>query len=156
METNTLIPFLARISARMIGPAILSLLLFGPHSVSSASAQNRSTVDEPVMQLRIYEIFENNKAAFHERFRDHAMKIMKRYGFVFVATWETKSEGRTEFAYLLRWPDERTMTESWADFMADQEWKDIKKRTGAVHGQFVGEIQDRVLHATDYSPRKRP
>jgi hypothetical protein len=31
-----------------------------------------------IHQLRIYEIFENNKDAFHARFRDHAARIMKR------------------------------------------------------------------------------
>jgi hypothetical protein len=44
-----------------------------------------------IQQLRIYEIFEKNKAAFHARFRDHAARIMQtRYGFRIVAMWETK------------------------------------------------------------------
>jgi hypothetical protein len=54
-----------------------------------------------IHQLRIYEIFERNKAAFHARFRDHAARIMARHGFRIVATWETASTGRTEFAYIL-------------------------------------------------------
>src|ERR1700750_3331114 len=54
-----------------------------------------------IQQLRIYEIFEKNKAAFHARFRDHAARIMRtRYGFHIVAMWETKFGDRTEFAYL--------------------------------------------------------
>jgi len=153
---NMLIHYIARLSARVIVPAILVFVLFSQPAASAVSTDERPTAGETVLQLRIYEIFGNNKAAFHDRFRDHAMRIMKNYGFDFVATWETKSEGRTEFAYLLRWPDERTMTESWARFMADQEWKEIKKRTGAVHGQLVGEIQDRALHETDYSPQNLP
>ena len=52
-----------------------------------------------IQQLRIYEIFEMNKAAFHARFRDHAARIMRtKYGFRIVAMWETKSCDRTEFA----------------------------------------------------------
>jgi len=55
-----------------------------------------------IHQLRIYEIFENNKSAFHARFRDHAARTMQvRYGFRIVAMWETKFEARTEFVYLL-------------------------------------------------------
>ena len=54
-----------------------------------------------VHQLRIYEIFEHNKAAFHERFRDHAARIMRKYSFNIVAMWEAKTEQRTEFVYLL-------------------------------------------------------
>ncbi len=38
-----------------------------------------------IHQLRIYEIFEQNKQAFHERFRDHAERIMRTYGFTIIA-----------------------------------------------------------------------
>ncbi len=104
-----------------------------------------------IHQLRIYEIFETSKDAFHTRFRDHAARIMKRYAFDIVAMWEAKRPERTEFVYLLRWPDEQTKTQAWAAFMADQEWDDIKKAT-RDRGALVGEIQDRPLLLTDYSP----
>src|SRR6266481_337553 len=82
-----------------------------------------------IQQLRIYEIFENNKAAFHARFRDHAARIMRtRYGFQIVAMWETRLGDRTEFAYLLEWPDETTKTAAWSAFMADTEWSEIKQQ----------------------------
>ena len=105
-----------------------------------------------IHQLRIYEIFEHNKAAFHDRFRDHAARIMRTYGFDIVAMWETKTTQRTEFVYLLAWQDEATMHSSWSQFMADEEWKEIKRVTSAQHGDLVGEIEDRVLMLTDYSP----
>lgn len=54
-----------------------------------------------IHQLRIYEIFERNKAAFHARFRDHAARIMQRYEFDIVAMWKAKKAERTEFVYLL-------------------------------------------------------
>jgi heme-degrading monooxygenase HmoA len=105
-----------------------------------------------IQQLRIYEIFEGNKVAFHARFRDHATRIMRKYGFEFVAMWESKTEGRTEFVYLLSWPDVATKEATWNAFMADEEWKDIKRVTAAEHGDLVGEIEDRVLVPTVYSP----
>ena len=107
-----------------------------------------------VHQLRIYEIFDGNKKAFHERFRDHAMRIMARYDFKIVATWESRSGNRTEFVYLLEWPDKETMKDRWAKFLADKEWSEIKKAT-AANGPLVGEIQDRTLELTDYSPRRQ-
>ena len=61
-----------------------------------------------IHQLRVYEIFEHNKAAFHDRFRDHAARIMRTYGFEIVAMWEVLTERRTEFVYLLAWPNEAT------------------------------------------------
>ncbi len=105
-----------------------------------------------IYQLRIYEIFEHNKAAFHARFRDHAARIMRKYGFNILAIWETKTEIRTEFVYLLEWEDEESMRSAWDKFRADEEWKEIKLITSAQHGDLVGEIQDRMLIPTDYSP----
>jgi hypothetical protein len=107
-----------------------------------------------IHQLRIYEIFDTNKSAFHARFRDHAARIMRRYDFRIVAMWETRFEGKTEFVYLLEWPDEATKTRQWAEFMADAEWTEIKRVTSAEHGVMVGEIEDRVLAPLDYSPAK--
>ena len=104
-----------------------------------------------IHQLRIYEIFEHNKAAFHARFRDHAARIMKRHEFDIMAMWEARTERRTEFVYLLRWPDEQTKTNAWAGFMADQEWEEIKRATRG-QGSLVSAIEDRVLVPTDYSP----
>lgn len=104
-----------------------------------------------IHQLRIYEIFEGNKAAFHARFRDHAARIMRRYGFHILAMWESKRDARTEFVYLLEWPDEAARDAAWASFMADQEWSEIKRATAAEHGSLVGTIEDRTLVLTPYS-----
>lgn len=106
-----------------------------------------------IHQLRIYEIFEHNKAAFHARFRDHAMGFMRKYGFQLLALWETRHAGRTEFAYLLAWPDEATMRGAWAQYLADPDWIEVKRVTSAAHGDLVGAIEDRVLVMTEYSPR---
>lgn len=96
-------------------------------------------------QLRIYEIFEHNKDAFHARFRDHAARIFARHGFAILAMWESQSAGRTEFVYLLAWPDEATMLRAWEAFRADEEWQQIKRTTSAQHGDLVGAIEDRIL-----------
>ena len=105
-----------------------------------------------IHQLRIYEIFDLNKKAFHDRFRDHAWRIMRSYGFNILGMWESKVGDRTEFVYLLAWPDEETMRHAWDKFMNNEEWKKIKKVTNAQHGVLVGEIEDRTLTPTGYSP----
>jgi hypothetical protein len=79
---------------------------------------------------------------------------MHTYGFDILAMWETKTDQRTEFVYLLAWSDEVTMRNAWARFMADEEWKEIKRVTSAQHGDLVGEIEDRVLMQTKYSPSR--
>lgn len=105
-----------------------------------------------IHQLRIYEIFEHNKAAFHARFRDHAARIMRRHGFDIVAMWETRGGARAEFVYLLAWESEARLRAAWSAFMADPEWSEIKRVTGAEHGAMVGAIEDRILEAVDYAP----
>ncbi len=129
----------------LIAAALTAAALF----TIPTSATERTTMIE---QLRIYEIFESNKDAFHARFRDHAARIMKTYGFDIAAMWEAKGKDRTEFIYVLRWPDEATMRQSWARFMQDGEWSAIKDSSAAEHGRMVGAIEERVMQRTSYSP----
>lgn len=122
-------------------------------AAGTALAVDAQTHKETVQQLRIYQIYDDTKPAFHDRFRDHAMRIMARYGFRIVATWETQNDGRIEFAYLLDWPDEAAMKAAWDGFMADEEWKDIKRRTRGDK-PLVQVLSDRTLRPTAYSPRR--
>ena len=108
-----------------------------------------------IHQLRIYEIFEANKGAFHARFRDHAARLMRQHGFRIVDLWESRGQQRTEFVYLLEWKDAAARDAAWRAFMADAEWSAIKRDTAAKDGTMVGAIEDRTLYRTDYSPAAR-
>jgi hypothetical protein len=123
-------------------------------AVIAGSLTRAGEPQKVIHQLRIYEISDSNKKAFHDRFRDHAMRIMAKYAFKIVATWESKKHNRTEFVYLLEWPDKETMTDRWEKFLRDEEWIKIKKETAELYGPLVGEIQDRTLYLTDYSPHQ--
>lgn len=125
---------------------LIPLLSFAP--------DHKSVEPPPIHQLRIYTVPKQNREVFHERFRDHAQRIMKKYNFHIVAMWESVTDEKVEFVYLLEWKDKKTMEESWKNFMADLEWKDIKKRTSELHGTYVENIEDRTLILTDYSPRQ--
>lgn len=131
--------------------AVLSLIagLISPGFLQADTAQDSAVVH----QLRIYELYKDNAGIFHDRFNKHAMRIMERYDFNIVSIWKSEYEDKVEFVYLLQWPDEETMKGQWKKFMADQDWKDIKKVTGKKHGRFVNGIEDRKLVLTDYSPR---
>lgn len=100
-------------------------------------------------QLRIYEIFDHNKASFHDRFRDHAARIMARHGFDIVAMWEARGTSGPEFIYLLHWSDDAAMTAGWADFMADAEWLRIRDASAAE--PLVGRIENRTMQLSPYS-----
>jgi hypothetical protein len=151
-EKEAMIHSLAAHKSRLliVLTVILTVGVIAPQRSILWAAEQQSVIH----QLRIYEIFDSNKKAFHDRFRDQAMRIMAKYDFNIVATWESKKDDRTEFVYLLEWPNRETMADRWKKFLRDEEWIKIKKETGEMYGALVGEIQDRTLYLTDYSPRK--
>lgn len=106
-----------------------------------------------VHQLRIYEIDPAKRAVFHERFRDHATRIMATHGFRILAMWESHSDDRLEFVYLLEWPDRDTLERGWAAFMADESWSEIKRAVrAAAGGEPVLSVSSRTLDVVDYPP----
>ena len=105
-----------------------------------------------IQQLRVYEIFEHNKAAFHTRFEQHAIRIMRRHGFDVVAMWESMLPEGPRFVYILNWPDVATKEAAWRAFLEDAEWIEIKRVTRERYGDLVGDIEDHLLVPVPYSP----
>ncbi|HRE63736.1 MAG TPA: NIPSNAP family protein [Ferruginibacter sp.] len=134
---------------------IMQLLIMFTLSANGQTEQKTDslTLSKPIHQLRIYEIPKENRLAFHNRFRDHAIRIMKKYGFNIIAIWESEYKEKLEFVYLIEWENQDTMTTAWEKFRADQEWKDIKMVTSKEYGNFVNTIDDRILKLTGYSPQ---
>ena len=127
-------------------------VILAAHVSVSAAAPDKGP---PIYQLRVYGLVDKTKEAFHARFRDHAMPIMKRHGFDIVSIWETREPSGPAFVYLLKWPDEATLKKSWAAFLADPEWVKIKAETPASDKPIMRDVeQDRVLHIMDYSPTR--
>lgn len=126
--------------------ALAALLAFAP---ANAAAPAKPA---PLQQLRIYEIPRANEGAFHDRFRDHALRIMARHGFAVRSIWRSEHQDKVEFVYLLDWPDVRAMDAAWAAFLADPEWIAIKKETAARDGKYVDSIAVRTLEPVAWSP----
>lgn len=109
-----------------------------------------------IHQLRIYEIFEHNKAAFHERFQKHAARIMSKYGFQILYMWEAKTETATEFVYLLEWPQSKerirgaeNFARMNAEYPAHGRWQFQINRLFGTESEVVSEVtvSDGVQHA---------
>ena len=132
--------------------ALAALFFLFSHLSIIMTSQAQENTDMPIYQMRIYEIFDHNKQAFHDRFRDHAHRIMKRYDFNIISMWEASGQGQTEFVYILEWPDEKIMNTQWEKFMADKEWDEIKKQSLEEVGATVGAIESRIMRKTAYSP----
>lgn len=47
------------------------------------------------------------------------------------------------------------MNDRWSKFKVDQEWADIKRTTNQAGSPLLGEIEDRTLELTDYSPQRK-
>lgn len=141
MRSGTFLPMMAM---------ALALAVAAP--ARPAVAQSATAHSGPIQQLRVYGMVERNRAAFDARFRDHALRIMRRHGFDVVASWYT--DDGAEFAYLLQWPDRAAMQRGWGAFMADEEWKRIKRESVRdLDGPIMTEIlQDKVLVPAGWSP----
>ncbi len=109
-------------------------------------------MEKSIYQLRIYEVSPDKKAAFHNRFKNHALRIMKKYNFNPVALWESSSVVNFEFIYILKWPDIETMERQWKLFLADEEWINIKRTMDQEIGEPVLRVTSRVLEHIEYSP----
>jgi hypothetical protein len=109
-----------------------------------------------LQQLRVYEVNRDNRDPFHERFRDHALRLMKKHGFTVIDMWESDTAEKLQFIYLLSWPDRPTMDSSWKAFLADREWMDIKKRSAAEHGELVKSANGQPLVRLSYNPACKP
>jgi len=108
-----------------------------------------------IQQLRIYDINPALRNEFNDRFRDHASRIMGSYGFEIIAVWFSENGSKLEFAYILQWKDEKTMSTSWDMFMNDKEWTEIKAQTREKYGEMVLEkLNDQVLAPTDWFENK--
>lgn len=124
----------------------------------SAQAQSTflcETQGARVQQLRIYEVNRENRDAFHQRFQDHALRIMKKYDFRVVDMWESDAGDKLQFVYVLEWPDAATLDKQWKAFLADTEWIEIKKRSAAEQGQLVKSAAGQVLRRVSYGPACR-
>jgi hypothetical protein len=137
---------------KVVKSVMAAVLVFA--SVGSAHAQATFACDEGerVHQLRVYEINRVNREAFHQRFQDHALRIMKKYDFRVVDMWESDTGEKLQFIYVLEWPDAATLEMQWKAFLADAEWIEIKKRSAAEHGELVRSAAGQVLKRVSYGP----
>ena len=137
---------------KLRGLTACSLLAVAPMASATPGTFACQANGTRLHQLRIYEVNRANREPFHQRFQDHALRIMKKYGFEVLDMWESDAGDKLQFIYLLAWPDSKTMEQSWKAFLADQEWQDIKKRSAAEHGELVKTAEGHPLVRVSYSP----
>ena len=102
-------------------------------------------------ELREYTATPDGEPRLQRMVTEHMLGLFERHGLTLVGFWRHADEPR-RFVYLLAWPDDDAMRSSWEAFLADEEWRQIKRDTTAAHGDLVGEIDEMILVPTDFSP----
>jgi NIPSNAP len=110
---------------RLPGLAASFLLLAAPLTVAAQDTFVCQSKAKTLHQLRIYEVNRANREPFHQRFQDHALRLMKKCDFKVLDLWESDTGEKLQLIYLLEWPDAKTMDQRWQAFLADQEWMDV-------------------------------
>ncbi len=80
-----------------------------------------------IHELRTYEIPNNARRAFHERFEKHTLPIMQRHGIKVLIIWDEEIGDMQNFCYIIEWLSLTEREEKWPKFNTDQEWAKIKK-----------------------------
>jgi hypothetical protein len=107
-----------------------------------------------IYELRRYELQQNNKAAFYERFEVQLMPLFEKYGFKLEGAWDTAIGDVPEYTYVLAWTDLNTRQAAWAKLNEDVDWTRIKKESQEKHGALVLKTHSQILQPTNYSPLK--
>ena len=105
-----------------------------------------------IYELRTYELFNHTRKPFHDRFREHVLRLFKQYNIELVGAWETEIGELQNFVYILKWKDFADRQEKWDTFNNDKEWAKIKAQTQKDFGQIVWKNHSSLLKPVDYSP----
>jgi hypothetical protein len=114
---------------------------------------NDPTGEAPVFEMRIYRCNAGKLKNLDARFRDHTIRIFKRYGIQSVASWHPSDEPASQdtLIYILRHNSRDAAKTSWKSFGADEEWSKVAKES-QQDGRFLRERPESIyLKATDYS-----
>jgi len=107
-----------------------------------------------IYEWRVYEIAEGKRAALHERFANHSVRLFEKHGMGIVGFWEGKFGGRgVAICYILSFTDQSHLDRAWRDFREDPEWQLVKAESER-NGPLVDKITSTTLTPTDYSPLK--
>jgi len=131
---------------------VLFAFAIAPPALYSQTTYLCANNTKSFQELRVYEVNRVNREAFHERFADHALRLMKKYRFKVIDMWESESDGRLQFIYILSWPDKKTMETRWKAFRGDDEWAKIKQRSVEKYGDLLLSTHGQELVRVSYSP----
>lgn len=122
-----------------------------------ANSSNAAVVsdDSRVFELRTYYAAPGKLDDLNARFRNHTCKIFEKHGMVNIGYWVPIENPDHKLIYILAHASREAADQSWKDFGADPEWKEVQKAS-EVNGRLVTKVERVFLKATDYSPMIKP
>ena len=114
----------------------------------------RAADDSPVFELRTYTPAPGKLDKMLARFRDHTMRIFEKQGMQnigYTVTTDNAAGEEAKLIYMLRHRSRAAAKESWKNFSADPEWKDVAAKS-QVDGRIVAKLDAIYLAPAEYSP----
>ena len=108
-----------------------------------------------VFELRTYTAPDGKLPLLQKRFRDHTLRIFEKHGMKNVGYWVPQDVPARDntLIYVISHASRDAAKQSWADFVADPEWKKVSAES-QVDGPIVSKVVSVFMDATDYSPIK--
>jgi hypothetical protein len=108
-----------------------------------------------VFELRTYTTNEGKLGALSDRFRDHTMTLFRKHGMESLGYFTPQDDPAKQntLIYLIAHKDRAAAAKSWADFLADPEWRKVSAESEA-NGRLIAGMTTVYLDPTSYSPMK--
>lgn len=123
--------------------------------VASFTVALRAADAGPVYELRTYTATPGNLDKLLARFRDHTLRIFEKHGMQnlgYAVPLDAKDGAGDKLIYLLAHKSREAAKESWKNFGADAEWKDVAAKS-QVAGKIVGKVESVFLSVADFNPK---
>jgi hypothetical protein len=128
---------------------LITLMLF---AFSNLSAQK---VDSRYFELRIYYCQPGRLDALIQRFQNHTTKIFEKHGMENIGYWEPTNNEKNALYYILAFPSKEAREKSWADFVADPQWKEVQSKS-EESGKIIESIVSIPMTASEIMPKLKP
>lgn len=118
---------------------------------SAALVLGAESSDGHVYEMRIYYAAPGKLDDLNKRFRDHTLRLFEKHGIENIGYWTPIDNTNNALIYVLAHASRDAAKKSWADFLADPDWKAAAKASEA-NGKLVSKLESHFMQATDYSP----
>jgi hypothetical protein len=107
-----------------------------------------------IYELRSYDIVPELVQEYLGWINEHALPVMRRFGFRIVGFWWVAKDGtdtrpRTNIRWIVAWDSEEQMEARWAEMKASEEWQAVWRmvKDDSNRSRFHRGTRRAILHA---------